>query len=117
MTDDTLHQLRPLTDDEQAMFDRHTATGVRDQPRLVIDQQSFDIDNAGRPWQRERAEWYRRQMAIALARMVAAENERLRAEAAKLAEALRLIADDDGAANWQGNRARDALAKWEAAQK
>ena len=94
---DMLDRLRPLTTDEQSMLDRHTALGLRDQPRLVIDQQSFDIDNAGRPWQRERAEWYRRQMAIALARMVKAETDALereiaaaRASAQAMAEALKL---------------------------
>lgn len=64
--------VRELTGDEQAMYDRCTTTGMCGCPRLVIDDQSFDLegDGSGRRWRAERAEWYRRQLAIALARLV-----------------------------------------------
>ncbi|RWR49432.1 hypothetical protein EOW65_09140 [Sinirhodobacter ferrireducens] len=64
--------VRELTDDEQAMYDRCTTTGMCGCPRLVIGHQSFDLegDGSGQRWRAERAEWYRRQLAIALARLV-----------------------------------------------
>ncbi|RWR09769.1 DUF3850 domain-containing protein [Paenirhodobacter populi] len=63
-------ELRPLESDELTMLDKHTQIGPCGQPRLVIDQQSFDLDNDGAKWKPERAQWYRRQMAIALARLL-----------------------------------------------
>ena len=139
-------EARQMTENERAMLDRYTILGPRGQPRLVIDQQSFDIDNAGRPWQRERAEWYRRQMAFALARMVkaetdalAAENDAMRDDLASLKQSetdllneverlrgiLQSAVDAWDTHNETGDRmqgrwvsdARAALAKWEAAQK
>ncbi|MPL79251.1 hypothetical protein SDC9_25127 [bioreactor metagenome] len=64
--------VRELMDDEREMYDRCTTTGMCGCPRLVIDDQSFDLegDGSGRRWRAERAEWYRRQLAIALARLV-----------------------------------------------
>ncbi|VDC28237.1 hypothetical protein [Pseudogemmobacter humi] len=60
---------RSLTNLEAAML-QFVGLGRAGQPRLTVDHQSFDLDNDGRPWRRERAEWYCAMLAIALARMV-----------------------------------------------
>lgn len=76
------YHLRPLTADESRMLD-HVVIGPRGQPRLQIDQQSFDLDNDGVRWDPEHAEWFRIMLAIALSRLV----ERERADAVRGASA------------------------------
>jgi len=61
---------RKLTDAEAAMLEAHLELGPLGQPRLVIDQQSFQFENDGQPWARDRAVWYCKMLAIALARLV-----------------------------------------------
>lgn len=66
---------QPLTDAEADAL-RFVGIGPAGQPRLTIDHQSFDLDNAGAPWGRDRAEWYCTMLAVALARLrVTPKNE------------------------------------------
>ncbi len=62
---------------EQRMYDEHTAGTLR--ARLVIGNQSFGIDSSDHePDEPGRPDWYRRQLAVALARLVRGERVALR---------------------------------------